>query len=203
MEFFSYAITDLSFANEAGFERKFTHLKEADFVLLRHKSAPKYSELARKFASLRGEFFKPTSKLLLHNDFLLSLNLGLDGVHFSGENLQNIPLAKEAAARFRLKNASKTQGAAEKFYIVYSAHTPQQIRRAVSLGADFCTFSPVFFTPNKGAAMGVEAFGQAAKEFALIALGGVDDAEKILLVRQSGAAGFAAIRYFLQPLKEC
>lgn len=198
MEFFSYAITDLSFANDAGFERKFGRLREADFILLRHKTTPNYSELARKFAALRGEFFKPESKLLLHNDFLLSLDLGLDGVHFSGENLQNIPFANEAAAKFWLKNASKKQDAAKKFHIVYSAHTPQQIRSAVSLGADFCTFSPVFFTPNKGAAMGVEAFARVAKEFALIALGGVDDAEKISLVRQSGAVGFAAIRYFLQ-----
>lgn len=81
------------------------------------------------------------------------------------------------------------------FVIAASCHTLEEIRGAQA--ADFLVFGPVFETPGKGAAQGVDALAAAAatSRIPVLALGGITagNAESCL---QAGAAGIAGIRLF-------
>jgi thiamine-phosphate pyrophosphorylase len=79
-----------------------------------------------------------------------------------------------------------------------STHTKQEAQRAEDLGADMVTFSPVFSTPNKGEPKGVEALKRLVSllHIPVIALGGMVSEEQIKRCQESGAFGFASIRYF-------
>jgi thiamine-phosphate pyrophosphorylase len=75
-----------------------------------------------------------------------------------------------------------------------SCHTENEVRQA---RADFVTFSPVFESPGKGPAVGLEALRQACRSSVpVFALGGVtwENAPTCL---EAGAAGVAGIRLFL------
>ena len=78
-----------------------------------------------------------------------------------------------------------------------SAHTPEKVAEIRAQTADFAVFSPIFATPHKGAAQGVEKLQkicEAVKPFPVIALGGVDETN-FNEVLNAGASGFAAIRF--------
>ena len=64
-------------------------------------------------------------------------------------------------------------------------------------GADFITFSPVEYSPNKGKPQGIERLKEVCehlKPFPVIALGGVDETNYADVLK-AGASGFAAIRF--------
>jgi thiamine-phosphate pyrophosphorylase len=78
-----------------------------------------------------------------------------------------------------------------------SAHTPAEIETAQSLGADYCTFSPIFPSPSKpgyGPALGIEALlaVSARVSIPVIALGGVE-ASSTAACLGAGAAGIAVM----------
>ncbi|PAF45301.1 thiamine phosphate synthase [Helicobacter sp. 11S02629-2] len=83
--------------------------------------------------------------------------------------------------------------------VICSTHDEDTALKALRLGANFVTLSPLFTTPNKGAPKGVEYFKNLPLELKskTIALGGIDSSN-IDLVKSLGVAGFAAIRYFLE-----
>ena len=60
------------------------------------------------------------------------------------------------------------------------------------------TFSPIFHSPNKGEPKGVEELKRVAflLSIPVIALGGIVTQKQIGLSKQSGAKGFASIRWF-------
>lgn len=66
------------------------------------------------------------------------------------------------------------------------------------LNADMITFSPIFSSPNTGKGVGLKKLLELTTEvdIPVIALGGIRTLEKIRLVKDSGAIGFASIRYF-------
>ena len=83
------------------------------------------------------------------------------------------------------------------FIIGASTHTADAAVNAVSDGADFVVFGPVFETPGKGEPQGLAALTDVCEKlypFPVIALGGIDGPRK-QSVLDAGAAGFAAIRY--------
>lgn len=83
------------------------------------------------------------------------------------------------------------------FMIGVSAHSLSDIETAKQQGADFATFSPIFFSPNKGAPKGLEELRKVCektKNFPVIALGGIDETNYKTIL-EAGAAGFAAIRF--------
>jgi thiamine-phosphate pyrophosphorylase len=82
----------------------------------------------------------------------------------------------------------------EEALIGKSCHDLVGLRHAAESGADLAVLSPVFESPRKGATLGVERFGELAREVALpvYALGGIR-IENAGRLRGSGAAGLAVI----------
>jgi len=80
-----------------------------------------------------------------------------------------------------------------------SRHTLEGARRAEDEGADFVVLGPVFTTPGKERALGIEALASAAGALRIPvhAIGGID-ARTAPSVIAAGAAGIAAIRAFLE-----
>ncbi len=83
------------------------------------------------------------------------------------------------------------------FTIGVSCHTLDEISRAARESADFAVFGPIFETPGKGPALGLDALHAACKstKLPILALGGItwQNAPACLA---AGAAGIAAIRLF-------
>jgi thiamine-phosphate pyrophosphorylase len=150
-------------------------------VQIREKnlSARSLYRLVREVAALtRG-----TSTRLLVNDRIdVAVAAGSDGVHLTAGS---IPVG---AARKLVPTD---------FVIGVSTHSIAEIESAREDGADFVVYGPVFDTPGKSEAKGVEDLTEACrrvKGFPVIALGGVnaDNFEKVI---SADAAGAAAIRW--------
>lgn len=176
-----YAITDpdtLNFDTLALDLSRFEALG-ATMILYRDKQTSRYRENAERFvdAARRRSF----DKILLHNDADLASDLGADGVHFSSSNIGSI-----------------LQGKKKGLYVVASTHSLKEAQEAQRLGADAVTLSPFYPTPGKGEPLGPEKFKSIARalEIPVIALGGIVGASEIGRALESGAAGFASIRYF-------
>ncbi len=83
------------------------------------------------------------------------------------------------------------------FVIGVSTHSVQGVRAASSSGADFAVFGPVFETPGKSDAQGLDALRDicaAVSPYPVIAIGGID-AGNYASVLDAGAAGYGAIRW--------
>lgn len=80
-----------------------------------------------------------------------------------------------------------------------SRHTLEGARRAEDEGADLVVIGPVFTTPGKARALGIEALARAARALRVPvhAIGGIDARTAPASVA-AGAAGIAAIRVFLE-----
>jgi thiamine-phosphate pyrophosphorylase len=180
----SYAITDPAYYGSDP-ETLTRHLRRllsgrrVDLVCLRDKRTDRYGELAEAFCALMPEF--PDTRFLLHTDWRLAKGLGAFGVHLPTAAIDEIPRAKEAG-----------------LWVVASTHSLEEARRARRLGADAVTFGPVFATPGKGAPQGLEKLKEIRDRISIktIALGGILSREQIDAVAETGADGFASIRYF-------
>lgn len=174
----SYAITDPSLYPdlEVAFF-KFKNLFKADFILFRDKISDDYANKASKFIKFKTRF---TSKFIIHNDVKLALSLGSNGVHFSSNNLDGLKFAPSNLIKFA------------------STHNISEVNKACELKADFITFSPIYNSPNKGKAVGLQALKDIIKisTVPVFALGGIITDKEIQEVELAGSAGFASIRYF-------
>lgn len=122
------------------------------------------------------------TRLLINERFDVALGAGVDGVHLTS---RSIPVE-------RLR-----EHVPEGFLIGVSTHSATEVEAAHSEGADFAILGPVFSTPDKGKPIGLEQFGsvcRAVSPFPVIAVGGIDSSNLDEVI-QTGAAGFAAIRY--------
>ncbi|MBI5499868.1 MAG: thiamine phosphate synthase [Deltaproteobacteria bacterium] len=82
------------------------------------------------------------------------------------------------------------------FRLGYSAHRLDEVR-ALAAEVDHLTFSPVYATPGKGPPAGLDALTaacRAAGTTPVLALGGIDGAERARAAAAAGAWGVAAIR---------
>ncbi|AKU89917.1 thiamine phosphate synthase [Vulgatibacter incomptus] len=146
-------------------------------VQLREKdlSASALLELARSVGAIcrrRGAPF-------LVNDRLdVALAAGADGVHLTGSSV--VPKDARALLGSRLVGAS--------------CHSLEELE--ASAGADFATYSPIFASPGKGPAIGLEALRDAAVRMPIVALGGIDSANARDAIH-AGASAVAAIRSWL------
>jgi len=83
------------------------------------------------------------------------------------------------------------------FVIGVSCHTIAELQTAERDGADLAVFGPVFDSPGKGPAVGIDALREACRSvrMPIYALGGVTEENAPLCV-QAGAYGIAGIRLF-------
>ncbi|MBN1770181.1 MAG: thiamine phosphate synthase [Deltaproteobacteria bacterium] len=112
--------------------------------------------------------------------FDLALAAGAAGVHLQADGL---PPAEVRAPAPGLR-------------LGYSAHALDELAR-VAAEVDYLTFSPVFATPGKGPARGLEALRAACAAAAgrpVLALGGILAPAQARAAREAGAWGVATIR---------
>jgi thiamine-phosphate pyrophosphorylase len=177
----AYAITDPQTLNFNTLQSDLTRFSsKADILVYRDKLCANYASYAKQFLfEARKCSFK---KLLLHTNYILAHKLKADGVHLKSTQFEEIEKAKALG-----------------LFVVISTHTLDEALKAQKLGVNMITFSPIFSTPNKGEPKGVEALKKVVSRLSipLIALGGIITKEQIDLCEQSGAEGFASIRYFL------
>lgn len=121
------------------------------------------------------------TKLLINDRIDIALAAGADGVH--------IPTQGLSIAAIR-----KTFGS--DLLIGASTHCTAEVSTANESGADFAVFGPIFSTPGKGPAKGLDGLREACRYsggMLLLGIGGIDEANAAN-VCGAGAAGFAAIR---------
>ena len=126
------------------------------------------------------------TSLLINDRLDVALAAGADGVHLTSKS---IPIA---AVRSAVPAA---------FVIGVSTHSVDEVVAAANASANFAVYGPVFDTPGKGKAVGLRSLREAAlaaKDLSVLGLGGID-ASNYREVLQSGADGFAAIRFFNDP----
>lgn len=180
-----YLITDPSFygttpdALESALDVVYSYTLP-DFTLFRDKQTSDYADLARTFIILSRAYKIP--HVLLHGDYLLADELKADGVHLTSTQFGSIAEAKALG-----------------LYVIISTHTHEEALRAQDLGADAITYSPIFFSPNKGEPKGLEDLKEIVAKIRvpIFALGGITTEEQIKAVEECGAYGFASIRYFI------
>lgn len=128
------------------------------------------------------------TKILVNDRFDIALATGAAGVHLTGSSMSPLIVRSEVP---------------EKFLIGVSTHSIAEIIAASENSADFVLFGPVFETPGKGEAVGLELFRGAClsvSPFPVIGVGGIDETN-FDSVLKNGAAGFAAIRYLNEFVK--
>lgn len=125
---------------------------------------------------------KNSETLLLVNDRAdLAFAANADGVHLTASSLPASIIRQNFPAEF---------------IIGVSAHSLEDVQQAKTEGADFAAFSPIFHSPHKGEPQGLEKLREvcaAAKDFPVIALGGIDETN-FAETFKAGASGIAAIR---------
>jgi len=154
-------------------------------VQLREKDLPP-RQLYRLALELR-EVTAGHGALLFINDRLdIALAADADGVHL-GESSLPVARVRELAG--------------ERLLIGVSCHDLAGALAAQQGGADFITFSPVFYTPSKagyGEPVGIERLAEACRELRIpvFALGGIKP-DTIHTVLDQGAHGIALISAIL------
>lgn len=184
--FAPYLITDPEFygQEEKRLEQKLLATLCAhrpSFACFRDKSTSSYALLANAFLKTCTQC---STQALLHTHVDLAVEMGAFGVHLP------------TAARFDAKKA-RDKG----LYVVVSAHDAAEALEAQKAGAHAITFSPIFDSPNKGKALGLEKLKEiiAILNIDVFALGGIVTQKQVRLCQEAGAAGFASIRYFCNP----
>jgi len=174
----AYAITDPSTLNFKHLERDLTRFStQASMIVYRDKHISDYATKAKDFLTHAKGF----DTVLLHSDYRLAHLLNAQGVHLKSTQFSDIKKAKDL-----------------ELFVVVSTHTFEEAKHAQELGADMLTFSPIFKTPNKGEALGVEVLEKLVESVTIpvIALGGILEHSQILACEKAGAKGFASIRHF-------
>ncbi len=149
------------------------------YALYRDKPNPNYNIQAAHFVEVCRQF--ENVKSFIHMDVKLAKELGGTGVHLTSTQFDEIKKAKELGLE-----------------VIISTHTHNEVLKAQSLGADAVTYSPIFASPDKGEPKGIEDLKELLKisEIKVFALGGIVEKEQIKMIQESGAYGFASIRYF-------
>ena len=166
-----------------------------DWIQLREKDISGRELILLARAALERIRARNSSARLLINDRLdVALASGAGGVHLSESGL---PVAE--ARRLRDDFFVRCPGNAD-FLIGVSCHSLPAATAAVSSGADYIYFGPVFGTPSKagyGEPQGLNRLAQVcrATRIPVLAIGGIGP-ENAAECLKAGAAGIAAIRHF-------
>jgi thiamine-phosphate pyrophosphorylase len=153
---------------------------QPDYVVYRNKEDEEYAKNAKLFVDTCREF--ESLKVYLHRDYLLASKLGADGVHLTSTQFDKVQYAK-------LKDLE----------VIISTHNLDEVKKAQNLGVDAVTYSPIFYSQNKGNPKGVKDLQDVVKsvDVKVFALGGITTKKEIDEVKKTGVYGFASIRFFL------
>lgn len=182
----SYLITDPTYFsdNEEFFKEKLIAVlknHKIDFACFRDKSSQNIEELAKIFLQICKAF--KIENILINSNISLAIKLGFDGVHLNSQQFDKI------------ENARKLN-----LVTIISCHNLEELEKTVNKNIDFVTYSPIFDTPNKGEAKGVDKLNEVVEKFPnlkIFALGGIIQNEQIKDIEKTKAYGFASIRYFV------
>lgn len=147
-------------------------LAGVEYIQIREKDLPARDvfEFTQAVLAMRGN---AASKVLINERADIAIAAGADGVHLPA-SAPNLTWPGLVVGR--------------------SCHTVEEVRRA---GADFVTFGPVFESPGKGAAVGLDLLREACRTGPpVFALGGVTWQNAAACI-EAGAAGVSGIRLFL------
>lgn len=152
-----------------------------DFACFRDKQSKDFEALAQAFIDSCKQH--NISKTILNNELDIAIKLKAHGVHLTSLQFELIQKAKEAG-----------------LFTIISCHNEDEIKKAMELNADAITYSPIFDTPNKGAAKGIQALSSVCENYTIdvIALGGITHSKHLEQIQQTPAKGFASIRYFIK-----
>jgi thiamine-phosphate pyrophosphorylase len=145
----------------------------------RHLSARELYDLTRSVLQLPN----PNGTLILVNDRVdVAVGAGAHGVHLRSHAISPVLVRRIVP---------------EVFQIGVSCHDVDDVRRAADEGASFAVLAPIYPTPGKGPALGLEPLRKAVESASIpvLALGGIT-AARIEECRQAGAAGIAGISMF-------
>jgi thiamine-phosphate pyrophosphorylase len=150
-----------------------------DYALYRDKSNLNYDTQAADFIKVCQEF--NNIKSFIHQKVDLAKKLNARGVHLTSSQFDEIQEAKN-------KNLE----------VIISTHTHEEVLKAQKLGADGVTYSPIFDSPKKGEAKGIDDLSELLKKtnIKVFALGGIVTDEEIRFIKETSVYGFASIRYF-------
>ncbi|ADG92178.1 thiamine monophosphate synthase [Arcobacter nitrofigilis DSM 7299] len=153
--------------------------KRVDMACFRDKESANYEELANIFINTCKKF--NIKQIILNRNLELAINLNC-GIHLTSQQFDKIKIAKE-------KN----------IYTIISCHNEKDIEKAIKEKADAITYSPIFYTPNKGQEKGIKALEDMQKKYQIkiIALGGIIADLQIKQIQDCQVFGFASIRYFI------
>jgi thiamine-phosphate pyrophosphorylase len=163
-----------------------------DYIQLREKnlSARELEVLARN-AVVAVRENSGTTRLVINSRADVALAVGADGVHLRRDDI----LASDARSVWNAVPVRSSQLGARSPIIAVSCHSPKDVERAESEGADFAVFAPVFEKTGSTPA-GLAALRTACNvKIPVLALGGVT-LENAASCLEAGAAGIAGIRLF-------
>jgi len=170
-----------------------------DWIQLREKdlSGKQSAMLTRealRVVSRRADQAQTPARILVNDRLDVAIAEQSGGVHL-GEN------SLRASDANRLTQASHAADVrAPNFLIGVSTHSLEAAQSAVSSGADYIFFGPVFATPSKaayGSPQGLDQLAQvcASVTIPVLAIGGITP-QNASACFSAGAAGIAAIRLF-------
>jgi len=168
-----------------------------DYIQLREKdlSTRDLEQLACEAARLIGQLRthrELRTRLLINSRTDVALAAGANGVHLRSDDISPCDVGRA------VRLAGHQPLTTDHFLVAVSCHSPTDVLRAQSDGADFAVFAPVF---EKKAAPGTHPQGLAALREAcqaklpVFALGGIT-LENAASCIEAGAVGLAGIRLF-------
>lgn len=160
------------------------YAESASWLMYRHindEFIDKFLEITRplshKTLLLNLPFASPNQTIALSSRF--------DGVHLKSNLLEFIAPLRSYFLHNKI--------------IGYSAHSVDEVESALAFGADYCTLSPIYPSPNKGTPLGLETLKKLPQSLRshIVALGGIKR-QHIQELMNLGLFGFAGIGYFLE-----
>ncbi len=181
----SYLITDPKYytSDPDDFSKILTNTlsnNKIDIACFRDKTSSNTTQLIKIFIKICKQH--GINQILVNSDIDLAIKLGATGIHLNSKQFDKIIYAKK-----------------NNLYTIISCHTQNDIKLAITNGADAITYSPIFTTPNKGEPKGINTLIEVLDKFniPIIALGGIVTSKQINQIKKTKSYGFASIRYFV------